>query len=139
MPEPEGPHPRKVSMDVAMPAGVPFPAHQVLAGNPLSASAPLVSTLDDGFSACVWTCTPGTFRWFYNSDEIAHILEGEATITSDHGAAPFRATVGDVLYFPSNSSGVWEIHSTIRKLAYFRSHTDDFLGRLRSAVTQRKR
>lgn len=114
----------------------PIPTAQILAGAPQASSGPLVASFDDSFTSAVWTCTPGRFRWYYNSDEIIHILEGHVHITPDDGSASFEARAGNVVLFPRSSSAVWEITQTIRKVALFRSDPHDVLGRLRGALTR---
>jgi uncharacterized protein len=131
------PLPQRARLSGAVASSDPIPAPQILAGDPVASSLPLVASADDGFSASLWTCTPGTFRWFYRSDEIIHVLEGEVRVTPDQGGEPFEATDGDVVYFPRDSSAVWEIRKAIRKLALFRSDTADPLGQLRGALTRR--
>lgn len=114
----------------------PIPAAQILSGTPEASSTPLVSSSDDGFTSAMWSCTPGRFRWFYNSDEIVHIMEGHVNITPDDGSAPFETVGGEVVFFARGSSAVWEITKTIRKVALFRTDPPDALGRLRGALTR---
>ena len=137
LPDAGSPLPQKITVASTVLTPAPIPSGDVLAGNPTASSSPLVCSSDDGFSAALWTCTPGSFRWFYASDEIIHILEGEVRVVSDHGGAPLEFVGGDVVYFPRGTSAVWEIRKTIRKIAILRSNTADPLGRLRGALTRR--
>ena len=128
--------PKRVKLADATMRPAPIPAAQILSGTPEASSTPLVSSCDDGFTSAMWSCTPGRFRWFYNSDEIVHIVEGHVHITPDDGSAPFETGAGEVVFFARGSSAVWEIKKTIRKVALFRSDPADALGRLRGALTR---
>ena len=44
----------------------------------------------------MWDCTAGRFYWYYDFDETAHILEGEATITDANGRV-WQVKPGDVV------------------------------------------
>lgn len=63
----------------------------------------------------VWECSPGRYRRQILSAESMHILCGEAVFTPD-GGAPVRLVAGDVVFFPSNTLGEWDIRSTLRKM-----------------------
>ena len=63
----------------------------------------------------VWECSPGRYRRQILSAESMHILSGEAMFTPD-GGAPVRLVAGDVVFFPSNTLGEWDIRSTLRKM-----------------------
>lgn len=65
--------------------------------------------------AGMWTCTPGRWRRTVLQAEFCHFLEGECTFTPDEGE-PIEVRSGDVLYFPPNSTGVWDIRSASRKI-----------------------
>lgn len=63
----------------------------------------------------VWTCTPGTWRRQVMQAEFCHFLEGECTFTPDVGDA-IEIRRGDVVYFPAQSAGIWNIRVTSRKI-----------------------
>jgi uncharacterized cupin superfamily protein len=63
----------------------------------------------------VWECTPGRWRRQVTQAEFCYFLEGEGTFTPDEGR-PLEVRPGDAIYFPSNSTGVWEIRQTSRKV-----------------------
>jgi uncharacterized protein len=92
----------------------PIPACNVIDGQP-EASAVLLAERPGGLAAGLWTCTPGRFRWDYASDEVAHIVEGSAIITDQHGAV-FTVGPGDVVHFARGTWAVWEVHQTVRKV-----------------------
>jgi uncharacterized cupin superfamily protein len=64
----------------------------------------------------LWECTPGRYRRQIRSAETMHILAGSATFTPDDGTPPVSLHAGDVMYFDADTLGVWDIHSTLRKV-----------------------
>lgn len=66
-------------------------------------------------STGVWECEPGCFERGVEQAEVMHILAGVATFTPTDGK-PLFMRAGDSLFFPSHTSGIWEIQETIRKL-----------------------
>jgi uncharacterized protein len=138
LPDAGSPHPQRVAVgDVAL-QPAPIDPAQVLAGSPVAESAALVESADACFTAAVWACTPGKFRWFYRSDEIIHVLEGEARVECEQGGAPLELRAGDLAIFPIDTSAVWEIRKRVKKIALFRSHPSDPLGRVRAKLTKRR-
>ncbi|MET0658893.1 MAG: cupin domain-containing protein [Steroidobacteraceae bacterium] len=63
----------------------------------------------------IWECSPGRWRRQVTQAEFCYFLEGECVFTPDLGA-PIEVRAGDALYFPPNSTGVWEIRRTARKI-----------------------
>ena len=68
----------------------------------------------DGSEAGIWECTPGTWQRTVMEAELCTIFSGRATFTPE-GGDPMPINPGDVVYFPANSKGVWQVHETIRK------------------------
>jgi hypothetical protein len=68
----------------------------------------------DGSEAGLWECTPGKWVRQIMNPELATFLSGHA-IFSPEGGQPFHIRAGDVVYFPANSRGTWEIVETTRK------------------------
>jgi uncharacterized cupin superfamily protein len=63
----------------------------------------------------VWECSPGTFTARRDGyDEVAQIVLGTATVTSDAGDTHELAP-GSVFVTPAGWSGTWTIHETVRK------------------------
>ena len=130
--------PRRARIGDAQGSPDPIPLEQILGGSPIASSVPLLASADDGFTSSLWSCTPGCFRWFYRSDEIVHLLEGEVRVTPDDGSEAFDITSGEVVFFPRGSSAVWNITKTVRKVALFRSDPPDLLSRLRGALRRHR-
>lgn len=63
-----------------------------------------------------------TFPWKFDMEEKAYVLEGSATLTADDpvkNGPPVTIVPGDMVTFPKNWSGVWEVHSFLRKVYAF--------------------
>lgn len=63
----------------------------------------------------LWECSPGQWRRQVRQAEFCHFLEGDCTFTPD-GGEPIQIRAGDVLYFPANSTGIWDIRTASRKI-----------------------
>lgn len=63
----------------------------------------------------VWECTPGRWRRQVTQAEFCYFIAGDCTFTPDCGE-PIGVRGGDALYFPPNSTGVWEIRRTACKM-----------------------
>lgn len=74
----------------------------------------VISSNPDGSEAGVWECSPGTWVRQVMDAEIATFFSGHAVFTPEGGEA-FDILPGDVVFFPANSKGVWEIRATTRK------------------------
>ena len=69
----------------------------------------------------VWECSPGTFTATRDGyDEVAQILFGAATITTDEGQT-CELGPGSVFVTPAGWSGTWTIHETVRKTYVIRT------------------
>lgn len=65
--------------------------------------------------AGAWQCTPGDWRRQILQAEFCTILEGRAVFEPDVGE-PVTLTAGQSFYFPANSTGVWRIEETLKKV-----------------------
>jgi len=78
-------------------------------------SITLWESLDGLVQLGVWECSPGTFTATRDGyDEVAQILFGAATITTDEGQA-CELGPGSVFVTPAGWSGTWTVHETVRK------------------------
>lgn len=71
----------------------------------------------DGSEGGIWECTPGKFVREVMQAEFVTFLSGRCIFHPEKGD-PVEIQAGDVLFFPENSTGTWEIIETVRK-AYF--------------------
>lgn len=63
----------------------------------------------------VWQCTPGTFNYFYDVDEVITIISGLASIR-EHGQIEWmEIRAGSVVHFQKGAAAVWKIQETISK------------------------
>src|SRR5690348_5079927 len=92
----------------------PIPARNVIDGHPEATTLELASRLG-GLKTGLWSCTAGHFRWDYKTDEVIHIIEGEAVITGQDGAA-FTVGAGDVVHFARGTSATWDVPDRVKKV-----------------------
>jgi uncharacterized protein len=69
---------------------------------------------EDGSQGGIWECTPGKFIREVVQAEYVTFLSGRCIFHPDNGD-PVEIKAGDVLFFPENSTGTWEIIETVRK------------------------
>lgn len=65
----------------------------------------------------VWTSSPGRWHRQIREAEFCIFLEGQCTFLPNDGE-PIEIAAGDILYFPENSLGIWDIQTECRK-AFF--------------------
>lgn len=73
-----------------------------------------ISKNEDGSEAGIWECTPGKFIREVVQAEMVTFLSGHCIFHPENGD-PIEIKAGDVLFFPENSKGTWEIFETVRK------------------------
>jgi len=69
---------------------------------------------EDGSEGGIWECTPGKFTREIMQAELTTFLQGHAFFHPENGES-IEIKAGDVLFFPENSKGTWEIIETVRK------------------------
>lgn len=86
-------------------------------GEPVSKvrSASVVPPSSPKTEVGLWECSPGRWRRQVLQAELCHFLKGDCTFTPD-GGEPIVIGAGDVLYFPANSTGIWDVRSASRKI-----------------------
>ena len=65
-----------------------------------------------------WGCDVSEFDWYYDSEEVCLLIEGEVTVEYDGGSVSFGA--GDYVTFPKGLSCVWKVTRPVRKHYVFR-------------------
>ncbi len=73
------------------------------------------ATADGKFLAGFWEATPGTYRVTYHVDEMVHMFEGKATLTTTDGVATTYAG-GDSFFVPAGTTITWQTHEPVRKI-----------------------
>jgi uncharacterized protein len=106
----------------------PIPASDVIDGQP-EASTLVLTDRPGGLSTGLWSCTAGRFRWHYTSDEVIHIVEGEAVITDQNGVV-FSASAGDVIHFAYGTSAVWDVPERVKKVWVIPARRRDPVSRI---------
>lgn len=98
-------------------AASPIPRAWILEGNPVARKKQLARSSDRLAGAFMWDCTAGRFNWFYDEDEVIHVLEGSVVIEDASGARQ-RLQAGDTFLCPAGSRYLWTVSSYIRKIAF---------------------
>jgi uncharacterized cupin superfamily protein len=63
----------------------------------------------------LWECAPGRFERQLAQAEVMHILSSSCSFTPTGGETR-EIRAGDTLFFPANTTGVWHITETLRKV-----------------------
>ncbi|HEY3814399.1 MAG TPA: cupin domain-containing protein [Caulobacteraceae bacterium] len=113
--------------DEAIYKPAPISSAHVLGGDPVARNSVLFLSHDKLQITLLWHCTAGSFRWFYDEDEICQIIEGGMTLYFDDGAIRV-CQAGDTVYFQAGTTCVWVIDKEVRKVAYFREPSPWFFA-----------
>jgi uncharacterized protein len=114
-------------------APAPIPRAWILEGNPLARERRLAGSTDQLASAFMWDCTAGRFNWFYDTDEIVHVLEG-FVILKDAAGVPRSLRPGDTFLFHAGSRYHWTVPSYIRKIGFLHAPLSREMRLIRSAL-----
>ncbi len=98
----------------------PIPQSWILEGNPVARNKLLAGSSDQLASTYMWDCTAGRFNWFYDRDEVIHVLEGSVVI-EDAAGVRRRLQAGETYLFPAGSRYHWTVTGYIRKIAFLHS------------------
>lgn len=63
----------------------------------------------------LWEVSVGRFSRHLANAEVMHILSGACTFTPTGGEAQ-SIKAGDTLFFPANTTGIWDIKTPLRKV-----------------------
>ena len=66
----------------------------------------------------IWEKEVSRFDWYYDTEEVCLILEGEVTVETDEGNYTVKA--GDFVSFKPRLKCVWDITKNIKKHYNFR-------------------
>lgn len=98
----------------------PIPKAWILEGAPTARKKHLAGSSDQLATTFMWDCTAGRFNWFYDEDEVIHVLEG-CVIVEDAAGARRRLQAGDTFLFAAGSRYHWTVPHYIRKIAFLHS------------------
>ncbi|GIZ11758.1 cupin domain-containing protein [Pseudomonas sp. NCCP-436] len=96
-----------IVLDESNPVAVPL-------GEPVAVASTTSVKRDDQVETGIWECTPGRWRRQIVQQEFCHFISGRCTFTPD-GGEPMEINAGDALMMPANTTGIWDIHETVRK------------------------
>lgn len=95
----------------------PIPQAWILEGNPTARSKRLAVSTDQLATTWMWDCTAGRFNWFYDDDEVVHLLEG-SVIIEDAAGVQKHLQAGDTFLFPAGSWYQWTVPNYVRRIAF---------------------
>lgn len=95
----------------------PIPRSWILEGNPVARKKRLAGSSDQLATTLMWDCTSGRFNWFYDDDEVIHVLEG-CIIIEDAAGVRQRLQAGDTFLFAAGSRYHWTVPHYVRKIAF---------------------
>ncbi len=90
----------------------PIEPSWILEGTPEARSHRLSTSACGTATTLIWSCTEGTFNWYYDVDETIMILEGSVLLESD-GMPPKRYGVGDVIFFRDGAHAKWHVEGYV--------------------------
>lgn len=61
----------------------------------------------------IWTKEVSRFEWYYDSDEMCLILEGEVVVETAQGN--FAVSAGDFVTFRKGLSCIWNVKKPVKK------------------------
>lgn len=95
----------------------PIPQAWILEGSPAARFRRLAGSSDQTATTVMWDCTAGRFNWFYDEDEVIHVLEGYVIIEDTAGVRQ-RLQAGDTFLFAAGTRYQWTVPNYIRKVAF---------------------
>lgn len=98
----------------------PIPQAWILDGSPVARQKHLAGSSDQLATTLMWDCSAGRFNWFYDTDEVMHVLEGSVVI-EDAAGLRRQLQAGDTFLFPAGSRYHWTVPDYIRKVAFLHS------------------
>jgi uncharacterized cupin superfamily protein len=112
-----------------------IPADWVREGQPRARVKYLARSEDEGVTAALWDCTAGKFEWYFASDELVHVLEGEVIVTMPSGVQR-TLTPGSVAYFPAGVKSLWHVPKYVKKMAVLRDNSESFVRKAKRKVSE---
>ena len=106
-----------VGEDVPVETWPPFPAEDILEGDPAHKGAVLYRDPTKRASYGIWECPPGKFRLDYGPmTEMIHVLSGRGSITNVETNEETRLEPGTRAIVPVGAVVIWDVKETLRKV-----------------------
>lgn len=109
--------PRELRHDAHGLVSAPIPRGWIREGNPVARDKRLAGSRDRLPATTMWDCTAGRFDWFYQHEEVAHVLEGCVLIEDGAGLRQILQP-GDTHLFAAGSRCEWTVPNYIRVIAF---------------------
>ena len=91
---------------------MPIRPASILEGEPRAREKLLAHSTNGGASVHLWDCTSGRFQWTYVTEEIVHVVDGDATV--EIAGTCRRLQAGDTQVFPAGSQCRWSVPDYVR-------------------------
>jgi uncharacterized protein len=115
------------ALNPALLQSAPIRPEWVIEGQPLARSHELSRSNDGTAVSMHWSCTAGTFYWYFSIDETVCIVEGEVQVRAQDGQKLTLRT-GDTALFRAGTWYVWHVPVMVRKIAFCRQAMPWLLG-----------
>lgn len=113
--------------DLAALKEAPIRESWIIDGAPVARAQELSRSVDGTTITMHWSCTSGTFYWYFGIDETVQILDGEV-IVRKIGEAEMTLAAGDVALFRAGTWCVWHVPVHVRKIAICRDAMPKLAG-----------
>lgn len=100
-------------------APAPIRKDWMIEGHPTTMAAEIARTADETTRVYIWKTTAGRFHWYYDSDELITVLDGEVFVADGTGPE-HRLGPGQVAFFPAGAATTWRVPDHLRKVATLR-------------------
>ena len=90
-------------------------AKDVISGSPQAGDFVFSTSADSRETSGIWSCTPGSFHWTFDTDETSVILQGRVTVQMEDGVT-LHLGPGDLAFFPHGQESIWTVEENLRKV-----------------------
>jgi uncharacterized protein len=90
-------------------------AKDIISGSPQAGDLVFSTSADSRETSGIWSCTPGSFHWTFDTDETSVILQGRVTVQMEDGVT-LHLGPGDLAFFPNGQKSIWKVEENLRKV-----------------------
>jgi len=114
----------------------PIRPASILEGDPRAREKLLGHSTDASASLHLWDCTSGRFQWTYVTEEIVHVVQGDATV--EVAGSRRRLQAGDTQVFAAGSQCRWSVPDYVRMVTcrLAAASPSPFKRRIRAALAR---
>ena len=98
-----------------------LPEREVVEGSREAKTFVAAEADDEMCRSGLWSCPPGTYRFFCPYEEHTYIISGRVDVIDDrHGKVTHSLGPGDMAFFPKGAKTVWKISEPLKKFFVMR-------------------